>query len=347
MYSLSIFKAENRQNDFWRIRTYQLSIDFWKSFTKIGGKQIWTFILLFGRFMNSDIHFLVAWDLDFHYRFQLIKSKIKQISYLGDISLLSKKILGIVGPRKQSEYGIHILHKLFQETKDRDLVTVSGMAEGIDQLCHHLSMQHGIPTIAVLGWGIQRYLDQPAYHIIHQIIENGGLVLSEYPADMKPEYYTFPARNRIIAGLSDVLFVPEAGKKSWSLITVNNALDMGKPVFATANSLFSPSSEGIHALLEEKKISLVYDFAKFLGKFFSRKEENNFLQSADCNLQPAKHLSDQELKIITTLSQRSECWIQDLVADIGIGVGELVPMLTMLEMENCIYQSMPGVYSVK
>ncbi|NCO98080.1 hypothetical protein GW864_02810 [bacterium] len=66
------------------------------------------------------------------------------------MSLLSRKVLGIVGPRKQTDYGIQVLHKLFQEARNHDLVTVSGMAEGIDQLCHHLSMQHGIPTIAVL-----------------------------------------------------------------------------------------------------------------------------------------------------------------------------------------------------
>jgi len=101
--------------------------------------------------MTFEIRTITAGDPDFHYRLQLIKSKIKQISYLGNISLLSRKILGIVGPRKQTEYGIQILHKLFQEAKDYDLVTVSGMADGIDQLCHHLSIQHGIPTIAVLG----------------------------------------------------------------------------------------------------------------------------------------------------------------------------------------------------
>jgi len=164
--------------------------------------------------MTLDIHTITAGEPDFHYRFQLIKPKLKQISYLGDISLLSRKILGVVGPRKQTDYGIQVLHKLFQEAGRHELVTVSGMADGIDQLCHHLSMQHGIPTIAVLGGGIQHYLDHPARHMIHQIIENGGLVLSEYPAGMKPEKYTFPARNRIIAGLADVLFVPEAGKKS-------------------------------------------------------------------------------------------------------------------------------------
>lgn len=294
--------------------------------------------------MSFDIRTITAGDPDFHFKFQLIKSKIKQISYIWDISLLSRKILGIVGPRKQTDYGIQVLHKLFQEAKGHDLVTVSGMADGIDQLCHHLSMQHEIPTIAVLGWGIQHYLDQPARHMIYQIIENGWLILSEYPADMRPEKYSFPARNRIIAGLADVLFVPEAGKKSWSLITVNNAIDMGKQVFATANSLFAPSSEGIHTLLEEKKISLVYDFSKFFARFFS---PSKVIPGSIGNLIVHPKLSDQERKIITTLSEKSSCWIQDLVADIGIGVGELVPMLTMLEMENCIYQSMPGVYACK
>lgn len=101
--------------------------------------------------MTFEIRTITSGDADFHFKFQLIKPQIKQMFYLGDISLLSRKILGIVGPRKQSEYGIQVLHKLFQEAKGHDLVTVSGMADGINQLCHHLSMQHGIPTIAVLG----------------------------------------------------------------------------------------------------------------------------------------------------------------------------------------------------
>jgi len=82
---------------------------------------------------------------------------------------------------------------------------------------------------------------------------------------------------------------------------------MGKPVFATANSVFSPSSEGIHALLEEKKISLVYDFKKFLDRFFSKKEDGDSLQPATCDLQSAKHLSESELKIISTITEKSEC----------------------------------------
>lgn len=287
---------------------------------------------------QSDIRTLTSWESDFHFKFQLIKPKVKQIHYLWDISLLSKKTLGIVGPRKQSEYGIQVLHKLFQEAKNHDLVTVSGMAEGIDQLCHHLSIQHGIPTIAVLWGGIGRYLGQYSRHIIDQIVSSGGLIISEYPNDMKPEKYTFPARNRIIAGLSDILFVPEAGKKSWSLITVHNAIAMQKPVFAVANSVFCSTSEGTNTLLEEKKISIVYDFQKLLTKFFTHKDysapiiENN------------KHLSEQELQIINTISKKSECWLQDLVTDVGIGIGDLVPLLTMLEMDNYIYQSMPWIY---
>jgi predicted Rossmann fold nucleotide-binding protein DprA/Smf involved in DNA uptake len=113
---------------------------------------------------------------------------------------------------------------------------------------------------------------------------------------------------------------------------------MGRPVFATANSIFEPNSQGIHALLEEKKVSLVYDFAKFLDRFFARKAEGLFA------VVQSKQLSSRELKIIDILSEKSACGLQDLVVDMDMGIGELIPLLTMLEMENCIYQSMPGVY---
>lgn len=88
------------------------------------------------------------------------------------------------------------------------------MADGVDQLCHHLSMAHGIPTIAIMPGGLHRHFSRSDRHLLEQIVESGGLVMSETEVDFHPEYYSYPQRNRIIAGLSECVFLPEASRKS-------------------------------------------------------------------------------------------------------------------------------------
>ena len=106
------------------------------------------------------------------------------------------------------------METLFTHVHNYELVTISGMAKGIDQLCHTLSIEHSLPTIAVLGGGLGRYSKRPERMMIQKIVDTGGLVLSEFRLGDQPTNYSFPQRNRIIAGISDVLFLPEAGKKS-------------------------------------------------------------------------------------------------------------------------------------
>jgi DNA processing protein len=94
---------------------------------------------------------MIASELDFHYKCLAIRPRVQILYYLGNIALLNKKILGIVGPRAMSLYGKKVLETLFATADQHDMVTISGMAEGVDQLCHKLSHNHKIPTIAVLG----------------------------------------------------------------------------------------------------------------------------------------------------------------------------------------------------
>lgn len=123
-----------------------------------------------------------------------------------------------------------------------DVVTVSGLADGIDMLAHTESIKQGVPTIAVLGGGLHHFL-KTKQSIIDDIISYGGLVISEFKLLSKPSAFTFPQRNRIIAGLSDLLFLPEGSISSGSLITVDFALSAHKPVFATPNQIRSTSSQ--------------------------------------------------------------------------------------------------------
>ncbi|MCX6822803.1 MAG: DNA-processing protein DprA [candidate division SR1 bacterium] len=137
---------------------------------------------------------------DFHYKLLLIKSKPHIIYYMGNIDILNYSILGIVGPRMHSSYATEILTKLFALAPSYHFATISGLAPGVDQLCHRLSLQKGIPTIAVLGGGFRHFLSGRDRELIQEIVTNGGLVISEFRLFQEPQTYTFPQRNRIIAG---------------------------------------------------------------------------------------------------------------------------------------------------
>jgi DNA processing protein len=166
-----------------------------------------------------------------------------------------------------SPYAEKILEAFFQETNQLPFTTVSGLARGVDHKCHQLSMQYHIPTIAVLGGGLRRYLKSNAKKLISDIVETGGLVLSEFKLDFQPTTRSFPQRNRLIATLSDVLFLPEAREGSGSLITANFALQMKKDLFIAPNQLFAPNGKGSNQLLSTGKAHLLSNFDQILEKF--------------------------------------------------------------------------------
>ena len=270
-------------------------------------------------------------------KYQNIKSLPYILYYIWDISLLDKKILGIVGPRLMSWYGEDVLHKLFSLAQGSDIVTISGMAEGVDQLCHSLSIQYNIPTIAVLGWGLGRYSKKPEWAIIQSIVAAWGLVLSQFRLWDQPTVYTFPQRNRTIALCADILFLPEAGKKSGSLITVDFALAMQKPVYATPSSIFSPTSEGILECIESGEVKPVVDLQKFLHHHF-------FSSQAITKSLPKIPLTDKEQSLVAHLCYDQPREIYELVTLSGLDIQEIIQLLTMIEIKWLVAQSTPGKY---
>ncbi len=289
---------------------------------------------------NNHINAIVDPDENFHYKFHLIKSQPYIIYYTGNLSLLDKNILWIVWPRKKTFYSDKVLSKLLETATNYDLVTISGMADGVDQLCHSISIKNNIPTIAVLGWWLRRYLNRSERNIISSILDHGWLVISEFKLDFQPTSYSFPQRNRIIAWLSDVLFLPQAWLKSGSLITVDFAIDMAKPVYGVADNIFSPESAWINQYISDKKISLVSDFDKFLSKYF-----HSHL-STEKSLASDIILSENEKKILTTIIDNWEISIDQLCLLSDIKYQELFWLLTMLELSNLIYQSSPNIYKI-
>ena len=137
----------------------------------------------------------------------------------------------MVGCRECSEYGKHISKKFSYELAKKDICIISGMAKGIDSYSHLGCIGAGGKTIAVLGSGVDQIYPKENTILYNQILKTGGLILSEYVIGTKPTKLNFPARNRIISGLSDSIIVVEAKEKSGTLNTVDFALEQGKDVF--------------------------------------------------------------------------------------------------------------------
>lgn len=183
-----------------------------------------------------------------------IPDKPTRLFYEGNIDLLREKHLYIciVGPRKASPYGIQVTEHIIEFLKDFNIITVSGAAYGIDGLVHTLSIKHDIKTIAIPGSGIDDDFFYPRAHLDlkHEILDHGGLVVNEFEPQTRSSLWTFPVRNRLMAGLSHVTIVVEAEEKSGTLITANLAIDYNREVLSVPGNIFSRNSQGTNDLID-------------------------------------------------------------------------------------------------
>ena len=161
--------------------------------------------------------------------------------YIGNIDLINQENVAMVGARNATNYGKTISKQLSKKIADKGINIVSGLANGIDKFSHLGALESKFgKTIAVLGTGINKEVLYPMENlrVYERIIENNGLIITEYPINTKPVSYHFPARNRIISGISKKIVVVEAGLKSGSLITADFALEQGKDIYAVPRKYF-------------------------------------------------------------------------------------------------------------
>ena len=174
----------------------------------------------------------------------------------GHPELLAGPCVAVVGPRSCSGYGAQVARSLARELAAAGVVVVSGLARGVDAEAHRGALEAGGLTVAVLGCGIDR--DYPRAHAeLAQRIAAAGLLVSEYPPGIEPAPWRFPARNRIVAGLSLAVVVVEARERSGALITADFALEEGRDVFAVPGEITSSLSAGSNALLQLGAIPLL------------------------------------------------------------------------------------------
>ena len=211
---------------------------------------------------NYDIKVLNYNDEKYPENLKNINMSPTKLYYMGDIDLLNKKRkIAIIGCREYSEYGKIVSERFAYELANLGFVIISGAARGIDSFSHKATLKTNVGTIAVLGNGLNYVYPPENKELEERILENNGLIISEYDIGIRPSKYTFPARNRIISALSDGVLVIEARKNSGSQITVDFALDQGKNVYAIPGDITRINTEGTNELIKQgaKLVTCVSD----------------------------------------------------------------------------------------
>lgn len=176
---------------------------------------------------------------------------------LGECDLNTKHVVSIVGTRRATDYGKTMTNRIIEQLSGEDILIVSGLAYGIDTEAHRSSLNHNIPTVGVLGHGLNQIYPSSNRNLAQQMIQSGGGLITEFNSSTKISPSLFPARNRIIAALSDATIVVEASEKGGALITANIAHGYHRDVFAVPGKVTDPYSKGCNNLISQNKAILL------------------------------------------------------------------------------------------
>ncbi len=199
----------------------------------------------------------------------------------GNVGLLNSPCVAIVGTRRCTRYGKEITYKFGYDIAKSGLTVVSGLADGVDTVAHTSCLDAGGNTIAVLGSGLNNIYPATNIPLANKIIENNGLLISEYKPSEKPSSYNFPARNRIIAGLSKGVLITEATEKSGSMHTKDYALENNRDIFVVPGRLTDIYSAGCNKIIKNLQSAIVLEPSEIIntyGKELHKEENKVFVQ---------------------------------------------------------------------
>ncbi|MFA6251800.1 MAG: DNA-processing protein DprA [Candidatus Paceibacterota bacterium] len=296
--------------------------------------------------MDFDIKIISINDKNFPRELRLIKTPPKVLYYSGRLPSENEICLAIVGSRIPSLYGRQVCSEIGSDVAMSSATIVSGLAKGIDSLAHECAVRINKRTIAVLGSGIDKesFYPKENLRLAQEMLNNDGLIISEYPPGYKSTRYSFPERNRIIAGLSKAVIVIEAKEKSGSLITANIAKLQKKKVFAVPNSIYSPNSRGCNELIKNgaKLVTCGNDI------FESLKENDLPLIYKDDKKIGVKGDNDNERKLLEILEKsQSPLGIEKLIKLSKMSPADAISTITILEIKNKIIDIKDRNYSIK
>ncbi len=261
--------------------------------------------------------------------------------YKGTADLNRPRVIAIVGTRSATEYGRSITEKLIEQLVAFDVVVVSGLAYGIDICAHRAALKEGLPTIGVMGHGLDRLYPGEHRSTSRKMLEQGGL-LTEFPSKTNPDRENFPKRNRVVAGMCDAVVVVEAGEKGGALITADIAHSYSRDVFAVPGRVDDPFSLGCNKLIRINKAALISSadhIAYLMG--WDREGVQGISAPKLIQQQLFVDLSPDEQIVIDLIQSQGKISIDVLSFNTRIPFSKLSAILLSLEMKNMV-KALPG-----
>ena len=275
-------------------------------------------------------------DDDYPYRLRECADAPLFLYYRGNAKLNPKRSVSIVGTRHATSYGKGICEELIAGLQDYDVHIISGLAYGIDVQAHRLALKYAIPTIGVLGHGLDKIYPANHRQIASNMLEGGGL-LTEYASGSPVDPGHFPARNRIIAGLSDVTIVVEAAQKGGALITAELANSYNRDVCAFPGNLGQTYSAGCNYLIKTHRAQLIRDVDDLIYLMGWEKSKNTISKASKLPLQ----LKKEERQIYEFLQARGQASVDEIARQLACPMSILAITLLEMEMKGLLH-SLPG-----
>ena len=275
-------------------------------------------------------------------RLKLIPDAPAILYYQGTADLNAPKTVALVGTRKATEYGREQTERIVKGLVPHRPLVVSGLAYGIDIMAHRAALQEGLETVGVMATGLDIIYPPTHRKTAEKMREQGGL-LTEFSFGTKPDRYNFPARNRIIAGLSDGTVVVEAAIKGGALITAELALSYDRDVLAVPGNLGSAASEGCNALIKNNNAALYaepLDLEQLLNWVAALHQSGKFKPSPSYS---ADDFTVDEFALITVLAAAPgrELHMDDLAWKAQLAIYAVASLLLALEFRGVV-RALPG-----
>jgi DNA processing protein len=285
---------------------------------------------------KHKIQTLFYLDSNYPSRLKHFQDAPSLLYYLGNADLNNPKIVGVIGTRKASEYGKAFTEQLISELSETGCLILSGLAYGIDVKAHKDALKYNLPTVGVMAHGLDRMYPSAHSNTAKKMIEHGGL-LTEFPSNTNPDRENFPKRNRIVAGLCDVLIVVETAIKGGAMITAEIANSYNKDVMALPGKINDEFSEGCNHLIKKNKAAIItntQDLFELMNWDLAKSIKNS-------QVTLPLNFTDDELSIISFLREKNKVGVDDIAFHLQMDSGNL--SLTLLDLEfNGVIRSLPG-----
>jgi len=269
-------------------------------------------------------------DKEFPEKLLKIKDPPDQLYVLGDVSLLNKKSIAIIGSRDCTMYGYEQAKKFAKELAKENICIVSGMAIGIDSAAHIGAKCEIGRTIAVLGSGFNNIFPEENKDLFYEILEQSGCIITEYAPDVEPSYNNFLSRNRIVSGLSEGVLVVEARYRSGTSITAKYAKQQRKKIFCIPSNLDTTTGVGTGRLIQEGA-KLVLSPKDLLIELGITDEQEEYLDEPEIEV-------GEEYKEVYSVLSKIPINVNEICKRTNKSIVEVNTTLTMLELEGLVKQ---------